>query len=136
MHPATAALQTEAMQRARFCLVFFFFVVLPAYPVQATRIPAWDDSMSEGCSLAPDISLACCIQHDRAYYYGGSAEERTQADAIFRECLVAEGWSILGWVYYAAVRVGGHPLIPLWFRWGFGLPYAWGRYAEQPAGHL
>ena len=76
MRPITAAIQNEAMQRARFFLVFFFFVVLPAYPVQATRIPAWDDSMSEGCSLAPDISLACCIQHDRAYSYGGSAQER------------------------------------------------------------
>ena len=89
--------------------------------------------MSEGCSLAPDISLSCCIQHDQAYYYGGSALDRYNADTAFRVCLVDEGWHILGWVYYAGVRVGGHPIIPLWFRWGFGLPYAWGRYAEQPA---
>ena len=109
------------------------FLLLTSTTEAAETIPLWDDAMSEGCSLAPDISLQCCIQHDHAYYYGGSARDRYSADGTFRECLRDEDWPVLSWVYYGAVRIGGHPIVPLWFRWGFGSPYAWGQYAKHPA---
>lgn len=114
-------------------LLSLFFLVLTSATATAETIPAWDDAVSEGSSLAPDISLQCCIQHDQAYYYGGSVPDRHRADVAFRQCLQDEGWPVLSWVYYSEVRIGGHPIVPLWFRWGFGLPYACGQYAQQPA---
>ena len=113
-------------------LVSLLFLLLTSATSVAETILVWDDTMSEDCSLAPDITLQCCIQHDQAYYYGGSRPDRHSADVAFRQCLQEEGWPVLSWVHYGAVRIGGHPLVPLWFRWGFGLLYAWDQYDQQP----
>jgi len=106
-------------------------------------LPQWDDRWSDGCSV-PRIARGflpeeqgetrqCCVRHDEAYYYGGSREERQEADGRFSACLLAAGvppW--LARVYYLAVRVGGHPR----FRrpnvsWAFGGDRF--RYDPEPA---
>lgn len=93
---------------------------------------------TDGCSLFPDGPatdgtrwLACCREHDRKYWRGGSRAQRRRADAALRECVAAAGhpetadWMLRG------TRVGGSPYLPTPFRWGYGWPYPTG-YKESP----
>ena len=89
---------------------------------------------SDGCSLFPDgtqkdrnLWCDCCQQHDLAYWQGGSADKRSQADASLRDCmLVRSGDQQLATIMYLGVRAGGHPAFPTWYRWGYGWPYGRG----------
>jgi len=114
-------------------LLSLLFLLLTIATSAAGTIPVWDDKMSEDCSLTLDITLQCCIQHDQAYCLRGSRPDRHSADVAFRQCLQDEGWPVLSWVSYGAVRIGRHPIVPSWFLWGFWLLYAWGQYDQQPA---
>ena len=88
---------------------------------------------SDGCSLWFDGDwAACCVQHDLVYWCGGTAEERKRADASLRECVAARAPSWFAGLTYLGVRVGGHPLFPVPYRWGYGRSY-WPFYAEFPA---
>ena len=52
--------------------------------------------VSNGCSVWPDAKnyLGCCVQHDLAYWCGGSRQDRAQADAALRECVIeAHPWT-------------------------------------------
>jgi len=88
---------------------------------------------TDGCSLFPDRSLIsnadwcdCCVAHDLAYWRGGTAEERTDADRRLRECVAgATGNTRLAELMYAGVRSGGGPYFLTPYRWGYGWP--WGR---------
>ena len=59
--------------------------------------PPWNKYMSDGCSGVPDwlpivgSMLDCCIEHDRAYYYGGTWEDKQRADRAFRKCIADKG---------------------------------------------
>ena len=83
---------------------------------------------SDGCSLFPDRSLMneedwceCCVEHDKAYWQGGTEEERKLADSIFRECILAKTQDeALAEIMYRGVRIGGSPYFPTWYRWGYG----------------
>jgi hypothetical protein len=78
----------------------------------------------DGCSCAPDGNFRqCCEAHDRAYYQGGSKEQRKQADREFRQCIRDKGHAILDDIYYFGARVGGVPWLPTAWRWGFGYPF-------------
>ena len=96
---------------------------------------------SDGCSLFPDGTLKdrslwcdCCFNHDMAYWRGGSAEERNQADKTLRECVLQRtGNKALAEVMYDGVRVGGSPKFPTWYRWGYGWKY--GRGYQPLTGH-
>lgn len=89
---------------------------------------------SDGCSLFPDGTLNnrnlwcdCCQQHDLAYWQGGSADERSQADVRLRDCVLARtGDPQLAETMYLGARGGGHPAFPTWYRWGYGWPYGRG----------
>ncbi|HUP91784.1 MAG TPA: hypothetical protein VM074_06010 [Solimonas sp.] len=90
---------------------------------------------SDGCTLFPDGGLArdsaqwceCCYAHDLVYWRGGTADERRVADQKLRECITARADSpALGTLMEAGVRVGGHPVFPMWYRWGFGWDYGRG----------
>ena len=77
--------------------------------------------VSDGCTFAPSFGFDhCCIEHDRAYWLGGTSEERKAADLAFRDCIHSAGHPILAGIYYWAVRIGGTPLLPTPWRWGFG----------------
>tara|TARA_B100000963_G_scaffold361561_2_gene397691 strand:- start:8605 stop:9036 length:432 start_codon:yes stop_codon:yes gene_type:complete len=98
------------------------------------------DFTSDGCSLFingtfanPDLWEDCCTLHDMAYWRGGTEEERKQADLAFRSCVEKKtGNSELAEVMYQAVRTGGEPYFPTWYRWGYGWPVGRGYRAISP----
>jgi hypothetical protein len=103
-------------------------------------LPPWDDSMSDGCSAIPigprrvrrrfnrwlfarhPGASAACLRHDRAYYAGGSREDREMADlalvARWGDVGVPEFVRVLA---FRAIRIFGSPV---WrtdgVSWGFG----------------
>jgi hypothetical protein len=99
------------------------------------------DFATDGCSLFPDGTLrnrdrwfGCCYVHDVRYWEGGTQEARKRADNDLRACVLeATGDEVLATLMYDGVRVGGHPVFPTWYRWGFGWPYERG-YAPLTTG--
>lgn len=89
---------------------------------------------SDGCTLFPDGTpddrnkwCDCCQIHDLAYWQGGSADERKQADLTLRDCIWQRtGDQALAETIYIGVRAGGHPAFPTWYRWGYGWDYGRG----------
>jgi len=79
---------------------------------------------SDGCSCWPDHAwLECCVEHDAAYWLGGSRAERKEADRILAECVGRAGYPRMGRIMYYGVRAGGVYWLPTPFRWGFGWKY-------------
>lgn len=86
---------------------------------------------TDGCSMFPDRDTTsgkdwrcCCVAHDLAYWRGGTAEERSAADAELRVCVqAATGDVALGRTMHSGVRVGGTPYLPTSYRWGYGWGY-------------
>ncbi len=103
--------------------VYLAFRVISCSPGVVLR-----EFRSDGCSMFIDRSLIddkdwceCCLSHDLAYWRGGSKEEREAADREFRECILQmTGDGHLADLMYEAVRVGGGPYFPTWYRWGYG----------------
>jgi hypothetical protein len=89
----------------------------------------------DGCSWWPDGDYRdCCQQHDYAYWCGGSAQARAAADERLRACVAPKRGAAYARLMWLGVRAGGHPAVPMYFRWGFGHPYAGGYPdAEPPA---
>ena len=95
--------------------------------VIAMRHPFKSDGCSGGVSRLWRLRLGgpppwegCCLDHDRAYWRGGTARERWRADAALHACVVANGhpgWALTMWL---AVRFFGHPYWPFSWRWNFG----------------
>jgi len=92
---------------------------------------ALKDFTSDGCSLFPDRSLInnddwcdCCLEHDIAYWQGGTKEQRLEADQKLRDCVLAKtGDAVLAEAMYHGVRFGGSPYFYNWYRWGYGWSY-------------
>lgn len=85
---------------------------------------------SDGCSAFPDgligqrtLWLNCCIAHDYAYWMGGTEDERLVADNALEACVATLGEPEVALLMLLGVRVGGTPLLPTEFRWGYGWPY-------------
>lgn len=79
------------------------------------------DFVSDGCSLFPDGDYRnCCVEHDKAYYFGGTKAERKAADKELKACVRAKGHKYLAPMMYLGVRIGGVAWLPTPFRWGFG----------------
>jgi len=85
---------------------------------------------NDGCSAFPDGTLSqrtlwlqCCTAHDRAYWQGATYAEREAADNALRDCVDAVGEPEIAVLMLAGVRVGGTPLLPTRFRWGYGWPW-------------
>jgi hypothetical protein len=76
---------------------------------------------TDGCSAWFDGDwLACCIEHDMAYWCGGSSRERSSADFALRDCVAARSSPFNGDLLHLGVRLGGHPWLPFPWRWGYG----------------
>ncbi len=79
---------------------------------------------SDGCSWFPDGDyLACCVEHDAAYFKGGSWTKRWRADKRLFKCVAAKrGFrhKLIAPVMWLGVRGGGASWLPTPFRWGFG----------------
>ncbi len=118
--------------------IFFVLLTIPAMSSCVGARPSGSKGLvpftSDGCSLFPDGTLAdrdkwcdCCQTHDLAYWQGGSADDRVRADEDLRSCVQARtGDADLAQTIYLGVRVGGHPVYPTWYRWGYGWPYGRG----------
>ncbi len=85
---------------------------------------------TDGCSEFPDGTLEhktlwqkCCIQHDLAYWLGGTEQQRADADQALKVCVAAVGEPQIAAIMLAGVRVGGSPFWPTPYRWGYGWPY-------------
>lgn len=85
---------------------------------------------SDGCSSFPDGTISqgnlwqkCCIEHDKAYWVGGTKEQRKNADEELRSCVAKVGEPEIAQLMLAGVRVGGTPYLPTSFRWGYGWPF-------------
>ena len=86
--------------------------------------------VTDGCSMFPDGTPAdqtrwqqCCITHDFAYYVGGPAALRDAADSALHECMLGASNSVLADLVYYGVRIGGTPVLPTPWRWGYGWAY-------------
>jgi hypothetical protein len=96
---------------------------------------------SDGCSLFPDRSLAgsadwcaCCVEHDRAYWRGGTEQERLAADQRLEQCIArTTGDAQLAATMLAGVRLGGTPYLDTPFRWAYGWPGSRNYEALTPA---
>jgi hypothetical protein len=64
-----------------------------------------------------------CIEHDQHYWRGGTVEERRSADRSLMAGVTMAGHPLFAFIMWVAVRIGGHPLIPLPWRWGYGWKY-------------
>jgi hypothetical protein len=99
------------------------------------------DFSSDGCSLFPDGDFNnrkqwcdCCLEHDIAYWRGGTARQRLDADQNLRACVLrTTGNNVLADMMFAGVRLGGGPIFPNWYRWGYGWNYGRGYAALNPA---
>jgi hypothetical protein len=79
----------------------------------------------DGCSFWPDGDYRdCCQIHDYAYWCGGSRKARAAADEELRACVARVRGDATGRLMWLGVRAGGHPAVPLYFRWGYGHEYA------------
>jgi hypothetical protein len=89
---------------------------------------ALNDFTSDGCSLFPDRNMilkqdwcGCCLQHDIAYWKGGTEAQRLFADTALKECVFEEtGDEALSETVFNGVRLGGSPYFYSWYRWGYG----------------
>lgn len=85
---------------------------------------------SDGCSAFPDgnfeeglLWLHCCEAHDYAYWKGGSFTQREEADVALQQCVAKKGQAPTALIMLVGVRIGGSPLFPSSFRWGYGWSY-------------
>lgn len=93
-----------------------------------------DDFSSDGCSQFPDGTLTqqnlwcdCCITHDIAYWQGGNRNQKKQADQKLRQCVLNKtNNTLLAGAMYYGVTIGGLPVFPTWYRWGYGWRYGRG----------
>ncbi|VAW87520.1 putative helicase [hydrothermal vent metagenome] len=88
---------------------------------------------SDGCSVFPDgtlkekdLWLSCCIEHDRAYWLGGTHKEKKRADVRLEKYVVGIGEPFIATLMKAGVRIGGSPYFPTPLRWGYGWAYSRG----------
>jgi len=110
-----------------FIFLLICFICLSACKNDEVKLA---DFTSDGCSLFvdgtfedPELWKECCLKHDIAYWQGGTKEEREAADIAFRECVQKKtGNAELAELMYQAVRTGGEPYYPTWYRWGYGWP--------------
>lgn len=85
---------------------------------------------SDGCSVFPDgtpeqqsLWLDCCVEHDLAYWRGGTKAQKKQADERLHQCVADIGKPDIANLMLAGVKVGGSPFLPTGYRWGYGWPY-------------
>jgi hypothetical protein len=64
-----------------------------------------------------------CVEHDKAYWAGGSITDRRIADRNLMSAVTLNGHPLFAFAMWCAVRIGGHPLLPMSWRWGYGFKY-------------
>jgi hypothetical protein len=67
---------------------------------------------TDGCSVVGNktkTSFLCCVDHDIAYWAGGSKSDKYKADGRFYQCLLKTEGQGVAETYSAAVAVYGDP---------------------------
>ena len=107
-------------------IYFIILFLLPSLVFAADLKPFTTD----GCSSFPDGTIEhhsiwahCCIQHDIAYWQGGTYDDRLKVDQALEQCVAKVGEPEVAKLMLAGVRVGGSPYFPTSYRWGYGWPY-------------
>ena len=117
-----------------FLLLLLFS--LPGLSLAGELSPFTTDGCSnfpDGPPASPDKWRNCCLEHDKAYWLGGSYAERKQADSRLQRCIAEVENKILADLMWAGVRAGGSPYWPTSFRWAYGWPYTRGYRALSDA---
>ena len=106
---------------------FIFALSLSSGPAlqTSTPTPAVEDVLkpftTDGCSMWPNGAwIECCEIHDIAYWKGGTEADKRLADAGLRQCIKDKNHPWAGWMMEKGVAVGGSPLWPFSYRWGYG----------------
>ena len=81
-----------------------------------------------GCSSSPNPSelasdewCGCCVEHDIAYWRGGSSTQREQADERLRDCVVRTTRNeVLADSIYEGVRDGSSKYFFTDYQWAYG----------------
>jgi len=83
---------------------------------------------TDGCSMFPDGDWGgCCVEHDKAYWEGGSYADRKKADIELMRCVAGKGRPWVAMLMYMGVRIGGCSLWPVPWRWGYGWKWPRGK---------
>ncbi len=99
---------------------------------QARRETPEKPFVTDGCSAGFDREwVGCCVEHDIDYWCGGDAKARHWADRKLRRCVAQTAPDWRARHVYWGVRVGGHPIFPTHFRWGFGRSRYWPWYNDD-----
>ncbi len=82
---------------------------------------------SDECSSFPEGTLKdpkrwshCCVEHDIAYWVGGTFDERKAADKKLQYCVDSVDLPSTAFSMYWGVRVGGTPHLNTPWKWGYG----------------
>lgn len=83
---------------------------------------------SDGCSMSADGALGsewvnCCVEHDTAYWIGGTKADKDQADLQLQQCMAQNNSPRIGRFYRFFVGRLGGPNSSQKFRWGYGWNY-------------
>lgn len=73
----------------------------------------------EGQKEEPRQWADCCFTHDMHYWIGGTEEEKKSSDKRLKECVKLSGASLISFIMYIGVRIGGRPG-DTDYAWGFG----------------
>lgn len=116
--------------RFSFALTYVLCVSL----VLASHTEAQENNLkpftTDGCSMwmdgtpkHPYLWRHCCVAHDKAYWIGGSAQQRADADDELKACVkTAMGTGMANYMH-TGVIIGGSPLWLTPYRWGYGWSY-------------
>lgn len=129
MHMPFHTASLRGLFRSKLIVLFILMIVLAGtvLPGCFTR-EGLKDFTSDGCSLFPERNLIleqdwceCCLQHDIAYWKGGTEAQRLSADTALKECVFEKtGDERLAETVFNGVRFGGSPYFYNWYRWGYG----------------
>ncbi len=108
--------------------IFFIGWYIVAYSFYDSQVDEQKVFVTDGCTLFFDGKLhECCVEHDRAYWQGGSSTQRKSVDEKFKECVYkTSNNKMLSYGMYVAVRVFAIPYINTPWRWGFGWEFGRG----------
>ena len=102
-------------------------MIFYSLPLQSAELKPFT---TDGCSAFPDGTanenakwIECCIEHDFAYWKGGTQQQRENADNKLKQCVDELGEKNISIIMHIGVRFGGSPFYPTWYRWGYGWPY-------------
>lgn len=108
-------------------LVLLILSVVPVITTGCSSFPGIRPFQTDGCTLCPDGSWRdACVQHDVAYWRGGTMAERWRSDVMLFKGVRERTNFLWASVMFTGVRIGGFPYWPLSWRWGFGWDYGKG----------